>query len=517
MFDIKRLLSYAYPEALVEVSTAINGLDQNVSISNIDKDNARYLTSIMEAAGYIYQESDKEVANLGVYEFTNVSLYEDLIEEATMEDGSEHETDYIEDNGSDFAGSELSNSAVTSIDGDGRAFRVLTNPEMHKFAMKVYTGMLGNNENMANYGIFAYDLDNFLSMHQNTNTSFDDDEEESGEDESISVPESASILTVAELADTLFNANADEFLTVFGKHIPETANNKFIGKIILGILVKVVGGAVGKALLNAWERRNKGAFERILFSIVSIIVRDWFPEEAYSYKSDVQKYKEYEFDDDYKYDIDLDDYTVEKAEALLESEGFVEGSEVALSPASIGILRLLIAVFIKIMAGALGRMLIDTWIKRDKKRFERTLMYFMLEAIKYVPFKKYMESASVELYDDGLLLDYANFTDESEIEGSETARKKKEKTGRGALLSALMRAMSGDTGDRAAKAWDNGDMDAMVEIMGSVTEKVLESMPYDESNDDSSEEEPDSSEVETTETTETTETIPDTTSQIDDV
>lgn len=501
MFDIKRLLSYAYPEALVEVSTASNGVDQNVILSNISKDNVGFVSSIMEGAGYVFTENGKELSSLGTYEFTSISSYE------YMADGEvanyEYETDGLEDSGSDVADGEFANSGVASIDGDGRAFRVLTTPEMHKFAMKVYTGMLGNTENMANYGIFAYDLDNFLSMHINSDPNFDEEEGEGkDEDGGIAVPEAASV-TVEELASIILTSDGDAFLTAFGKYLPETANSKIIGKIILGIMVKIVGGAVGKALLAAWERRNKSAFERILFSIVKILLNDWFPEGDFEYKSEVRKYKEYEFDDEYKYEIDLDDYTVENAEA------FIEGSEVALKPGTIGIIKLLIAVFIKIMATALGRMLIDSWIKRDKKKFERTLMYFMLEVMKYVPFKGYLESASIEVFDDSFSIDYASLTEP--VEEVEIAKKKKEKKGRGALLSAMMRALSGDAGDKAVSAWDNGDMDSMVEIMGKVTEKVLEAMPYDESQDD------DSSVEETEPTEETTESIPDTTATLEDV
>jgi len=478
MFDIKRLLSYAYPEALVEISTASNGVDQNVVLSNIDKDSVDFITSVMEGAGYVFTETGKELSSLGTYEFTSISTYEYLANGEVASD--EYETNDLEDSGSGIIDSELANSGIVSIDGDGRAFRVLTTPEMHKFAMKVYTGMLGNTENMANYGIFAYDLDNFLSMHINSDPNFDEEEGEGkDEDDGITVPEAASV-TVEELASIILTSDGDAFLTTFGKYLPETANSKIIGKIILGILVKIVGGAVGKSLLNAWERKNKNAFERILFSIVKMVLNDWFPQNDFDYKSDVQKYKEYEFDDDYKYEIDLDDYTVENAEA------FIEGSEVALRPGNIAIIKLLIAVFIKIMASALGRMLIDSWIKRDKKKFERTLMYFMLEVMKYVPFKGYLESASVEVFDDAFSIDYASLSEP--VEEVEIAKKKKEKKGRGALLSAMMRALSGDAGDKAVSAWDNGDMDAMVEIMGKVTEKVLEAMPYDESQDSEDEE-----------------------------
>ena len=464
MFDIKRLLSYAYPEAIVEVSTAENGVDHNVVLSNISKDNVEFVASVMEGAGYVYTPTGRETAALGVYEFTSISPYEHLAygEEADYE----HETNDLEDSGQDTSGSELSAASVTPIDGDGRAFRVLINPEMHKFAMKVYTGMLSNNENMANYGIFAYDLDNFLSMHMNSDPSFDEEGEE--EDGEVTVPEAASV-TVSEVASVFFNAPAEDFVVTFGKYMPETANAKFIGKVILGIIVKVLGGAIGKALLSAWQAKNKGAFERILFSATE-----------YDFNSDTKKYKEYEFDDYTTYDIDLDDYTVESADA------FLSNSEVAIKAGNVAIIKLLIAVIIKIMAGAIGRMLIDSWIKRDKKQFERGLMYVMLETMKYVPFKGYLESASVEVYEDGFSIDYASFEQE-ELEGSETARKK-EKTGRGALLSALMKAMSGDTGDKAATAWDNGDIDTMVEILGKVTEKVLESMPYDESQDEGEEE-----------------------------
>lgn len=508
MFNIKRLLSHACPDVLVEVAVCDDGIHQIVAVTNVDKDSVEFVSTVMEGAGYTYTPTGKETASLGALEFTNLSPYQHLAEDA---DYDSDETEDLEGSGQDVDNSELSSASVTSIDGDGRAFRVLTTPEMHKFAMKVYTGMLGNTKDMANYGVFAYDLDNFLAMHINSETSFDDDEEEGEDEDGISVPEAAShSITVEEVASVLLNANGNEFLDTFGKYIPaETANAKIIGRIILGIIIKHIGGKVAASLVSAWEAKNKNAFERILFTIVKMIVRDRFPEEDFTYKGDLDKYGDYEFKNErlYNIDIDLDDYTIEQANTIYAK------LEEASSAGNAAIARLLIAVFIKIMAGAVGRMLIDSWIKRDKSKFERSLMYMMLEALKYVPFKSYAESASIEQYEDGLLIDYASF-EEEEIEGPEVARKK-EKTGRGALLSALMGALSGKTGDKAAAAWDNGDMDTMVAILGEVTEKVLESMPYDE-NSESEADEP-SEEVETEDTAEEIEEMPSVEDAVDDI
>lgn len=56
----------------------------------------------------------------------------------------------------------------------------------------------------------------------------------------------------------------------------------------------------------------------------------------------------------------------------------------------------------------------------------------------------------------------------------ETAKKKKE--GRAGLLSALMKAISGDAGDAIVKAWDAGDAEKLKELLGSATEKVASNL-----------------------------------------
>lgn len=50
--------------------------------------------------------------------------------------------------------------------------------------------------------------------------------------------------------------------------------------------------------------------------------------------------------------------------------------------------------------------------------------------------------------------------------------KKKQKNGRAGLLSALMKAISGDAGDAIVKAWDDGDSEKLKELLGSATDKV---------------------------------------------
>src|SRR5690606_20243027 len=124
------------------------------------------------------------------------------------------------------------------------------------------------NEDMSRYGAFMYDLDNFLTIYKGAPEPEDEDVDGDIEDNegTISVPEATDKVesaTVMEVATILFNADPDHFYDTFQKYLPETANPTVV-KVILGIFLKIVAGAIGKALLVAWSRRDKGMFESLL-------------------------------------------------------------------------------------------------------------------------------------------------------------------------------------------------------------------------------------------------------------
>lgn len=60
--------------------------------------------------------------------------------------------------------------------------------------------------------------------------------------------------------------------------------------------------------------------------------------------------------------------------------------------------------------------------------------------------------------------------------------KKKGKKGRAGLLSALMKAISGDAGDRLASAWDKGDSSAVREGLTDAIDDVVNKLPKAENN-----------------------------------
>lgn len=68
----------------------------------------------------------------------------------------------------------------------------------------------------------------------------------------------------------------------------------------------------------------------------------------------------------------------------------------------------------------------------------------------------------------------ASFDNILELASEEVAGKKKKgfKKGRSGLLSALMKLMSGDTGDSILKAWDAQDSDKLTKLMGEAIDKM---------------------------------------------
>ena len=56
----------------------------------------------------------------------------------------------------------------------------------------------------------------------------------------------------------------------------------------------------------------------------------------------------------------------------------------------------------------------------------------------------------------------------------------KEKSSRSAVLSSLMKHMSGSAGASVISAWENGDVDKMAEAFGELVGKVMEDMPIEE-------------------------------------
>lgn len=82
-------------------------------------------------------------------------------------------------------------------------------------------------------------------------------------------------------------------------------------------------------------------------------------------------------------------------------------------------------------------------------------------------FMELMENASA-----GELPWAANDASDAIIVAAVEIAKKKQKNGRAGLLSALMKAISGDAGDAAVKAWDDKDSEKLHEILTDAVKKV---------------------------------------------
>lgn len=486
MFDVKRMLRLTGVDSAVEISTAEDGVSEIVVIKECE--DRQFITKVMESAGYHLTDGNSETAAFGILEFTNEPLFsnEDDIETANFgdddedDDGIENEVADVENDRHGISGNERASADDLPIDGNGRSFVVLVDGEAHKFANKIFTQML-NNEDMSVYGAFLYDLDNFLRVYRGPPPETDEDEDDEdtidkpagdkiskAEDKDAPEAESAS---VAEVASILFGSRADEFHEAFKKYLPpEIASNKVVINLILGIVFKIIVGSLGKALLTAWAMRDKGRFEGLLYSIVNYIVKDYFPMS----ESEQDTYSRYY--DDYRNStysgstIDLDDYETASAELV--------GIDIeAMEEASIGskmLIRIVMAVMTKALSGYIGNRVVEAWINKDGAAFKKSMTPVIDFMLGYFPKD---ENASIV---------------DEDLKEVEVARKKKQKNGRGAMLSALMKALSGDTGDKAARAWDAGDPELLGEVLGNVAEKVLNAMPVDEEkygDDDEAEEE----------------------------
>lgn len=493
MFDVRRTLQLVDPEVVVEIATASDGVSEVITIQQCQ--DPVFLTRVFDALGFTPSETNTETAAFGVLTFTNESEHDDFENEYEANDET------LEGFGSDADQLELSSSRDVPIDGDGRAFTVLVDPDAHKLAGRIYSQMLFNEEDMSKYGSFLYDFDNFLSLYMNPDPPEDEDEEdedaplsrnkiqtkekdevpakktekqvaedeaedeaeEEDEDSTEKAFHAPSYPTVADIAEVFFTkVDGDHFYREFAKYLPETADKiNPVVKAIIVIIGKIVLGAIGRALLIAWERKDKGMFERALFAIVKLLLNDYFPRGGDDSEDMASRY--YREFDEMRYGsstIDLDDYDYEVSAAYSEIAGMASADFTEAEIANLRFTRLLMAIVVRVMAGHLGRLLADAWLRKDKATFHRHSTALIERIMDYFPKE---EKASID------------------IESSITAEiAKKAKNGRSAFLSAFMKAASGSLGDKLVRAWDAGDPEMMWEAMGTATEKVLEQMPIDE-------------------------------------
>lgn len=173
-----------------------------------------------------------------------------------------------------------------SLDGvsDETKLKVIGNPEMMKFANKVYD-IVSPGDDKSTYAAFLYDFDDFLMMYRPNN-----DYSTGGEDEEetpSSVAESANVdfnekgaisgWKVSEVANfiNMFSDihTASAFLTDFKDYLPaEIAKGKNARSALLSALMKGMSGEAGLAAVAAWEAGDSEKLQSALSTVVGQVV-----------------------------------------------------------------------------------------------------------------------------------------------------------------------------------------------------------------------------------------------------
>lgn len=183
-----------------------------------------------------------------------------------------------------------------SLDGvsDETRLKVIGNPEMMKFANKVYD-MVSPGEDKSTYAAFLYDFDDFLMMYRPNNDYSAGGEEEESEEPS-SVAESASddkgTIKVEHRGASLYSTpgwkasevagfinlfgdihTASAFLTDFKDYLPaEIAKGKNARSALLSALMKGMSGEAGLAAVAAWEAGDSEKLQSALSTVVGQVV-----------------------------------------------------------------------------------------------------------------------------------------------------------------------------------------------------------------------------------------------------
>jgi hypothetical protein len=171
----------------------------------------------------------------------------------------------------------------TSLDtvSDDSKLKVLGNPEMMKFANKVFD-MVSPGEDKSNYAAFLYNFDDFLLMHQPDSSYTETDEPDDGDDEDLGGS------SISEMAKMRFG----EFIKAFPGDI-ETAAAHFInydGRLplelargkkkkgkngrsaFLSVLMKGMSGDAGNDAIMAYGSGDKDKLKTALSHVVDKIV-----------------------------------------------------------------------------------------------------------------------------------------------------------------------------------------------------------------------------------------------------
>jgi len=170
---------------------------------------------------------------------------------------------------------------------DENRLKVIGNPDMMKFANKVYD-MVAPGDDKSLYAAFLYDFDDFLFMYQpdtsytNTDTTESDDSEEV-DDTPI---ESASMQHATNFVKVFGDIEvAGAFLDSFNKYLPaELAKKKNPRGALLSVLMKAMSGEHGIDAVNAWSNQDvanlKSALDKVADAVVGTAAQQFGGAES---------------------------------------------------------------------------------------------------------------------------------------------------------------------------------------------------------------------------------------------
>lgn len=240
--DILKALRTIDRNFLVEEVVANNGERRIVAHAG-DEQGVRIIQEL--ASLYRFKIHPTEVASSGSIVLVEKAADEDFDQDDDSDDTFEYDID-DDDDDDDEDDDSLENDRERPSDlnvGDG-SLRYLNTSEGHKFAQRIYTNMLGN-QDMARYAQFLIDLDKFFGSYVNKDAA------------DFGARKKRIESAAAEIADDL---NIDEEAI-----IEEAKKKKKKGRAgLLSALMKAISGDAGDALVSAWDNGDAAKLKELL-------------------------------------------------------------------------------------------------------------------------------------------------------------------------------------------------------------------------------------------------------------
>lgn len=301
--NFKILFSTENNNIKYEVANAREDGTFTILFREVASEDKEYVERVLQAHGFVPVPDviSSEIASHGGLEYSNHPEIVETAFEDNEEDTEEEETSEI-DPEDGLSADEVANAAsyikellatktksraeiARSLDGvtDETRLKVIGNPEMMKFANKVYD-MVSPGEDKSTYAAFLYDFDDFLMMYRPNSdySAGNESEDNEEEEETSSISESASVNTApnwkaSEMANfiTMFGDihTASAFLTDFKDYLPaEIAKGKNARSALLSAMMKGMSGEAGLQAVAAWEAGDKDKLQSSLNTVVNAVV-----------------------------------------------------------------------------------------------------------------------------------------------------------------------------------------------------------------------------------------------------